>query len=233
MGIDAIRVFIGYDPRQPIAAQVLAHSIWERSSRPVSITRLKLSQLPIKRKGLTEFTFSRYLVPHLCGYAGNALFIDADMLCLGDIAQLDELCRLQGAPVCVVPHNMVFERPSLMYFNNALCQNLTPRFIEEGQPQMLKWAASVGAIPHEWNHLVGYDKPRLDAKIVHFTQGIPFYEEVEDCEYADEWRSELANSMSTVSWTDLMGGSVHAPVVLARKGANLPSTGKGAKHPIQ
>lgn len=219
--MNILRVFIGSDPRQPLAAEVLAHSIWERASRPVSITRLKLNQLPIKRRGLTEFTFSRYLVPYMCDYMGYALFIDADMLCLDDICKLDEICQPQLASVCVVPHKMEFERPSLMYFNNAHCKNLTPKFIEEGNPQLLKWASSVGSIPAEWNHLVGYDRPRKDAKIVHFTQGIPFFKEVEDCEYADEWRAESAKSVGSVTWDDLMGGSVHAQAVLARKGAVL------------
>jgi lipopolysaccharide biosynthesis glycosyltransferase len=68
--------------------QVLAHSIYKRASKPVSITPLVLSQLPIKRVGLTEFTYSRYLVPYLCGYEGLAIFMDADMLCLGDVHEL-------------------------------------------------------------------------------------------------------------------------------------------------
>ena len=37
----------------------------------------------------TEFTYTRFLVPYLCGYQGKAIFIDCDMLCLGDIAELD------------------------------------------------------------------------------------------------------------------------------------------------
>ena len=33
----------------------------------------------------------RFLVPHLCGYQGKAIFMDCDMLCLGDIKELDDL----------------------------------------------------------------------------------------------------------------------------------------------
>ena len=212
-----MRVFIGVDPRQYIAAQVLAHSVWTRASGPVSITRLALKQLPIKRRGLTEFTFSRYLVPHLCGYEGHALFMDADMLCLGDVYELRAICDPQEAPVCVVKNkNMGFEWASLMYFNNALCKNLTPKFIEEGNPQMLKWAAKVGEIPSAWNHLVGYDMPRKDAKNVHFTQGIPYFSETKDDEYSAEWNEELKQSNSTVTWAEIMGNSVHAGPVLER-----------------
>ena len=42
-----LKVFIGLDERQPVAANVLSHSIIKRSSVPVSITQLKLSTLPI------------------------------------------------------------------------------------------------------------------------------------------------------------------------------------------
>lgn len=211
-----IRVFIGVDPRQYIAAQVLAHSIWTRASGPVSITRLALKQLPLKRRGLTEFTFSRYLVPHLCEYQGNALFMDADMLCLGDVYDLAKIADPEAAVSVVKNPRFQFEWPSMMYFNNALCKNLTPAFIETGNPQLLKWAAKVGSLPSQWNHLVGYDKPRKDAKNVHFTQGIPCFPETFDDEYGVEWREELHRSTATVPWAEIMGDSVHAQPVLER-----------------
>lgn len=212
-----MRIFVGFDPRQPVAAQVLIHSLYTRSSSPLSITPLVLSQLPIRRRGLTEFTFSRYLVPYLCNYEGEALFMDADMLCLGDITELPKRLELvDGLPangfvagVHVVKHSRRFEWPSLMYFNNAKCENLTPALIESGTPQDLKWADSIGALPPEWNHLVGYDAPNPNAKIVHFTQGIPAFKETWDCEFAQEWRDELDRCRSTVSWEDIMGQSVH------------------------
>lgn len=209
-----IRVFIGVDPRQYIAAQVLAHSIWTRASGPVSITRLQLNQLPMKRRGLTEFSFSRYLVPHLCGYLGQAIFMDADMLCLSDIYELEEICSPQIASVCVVKNpRMGFEWSSLMYFNNAHCKNLTLNMIEEGNPQKLLWATSVGEIPSAWNHISGYDKKRPDAKIVHFSAGIPIFPETNGSEYAAEWLAELEKSNATVPWSEIMGGSVHAQLV--------------------
>ena len=212
-----MRVFIGVDPRQPVAATVLQHSITARASGPVSITRLQLNQLPIKRKGLTDFSFSRYLVPYLCGYVGKALFIDADMLCLTDIYDIGEICETQDDAVCVVKNQRLqFEWSSLMYFDNEKCRNLTPKFIEEGQPQMLKWAASVGSIPSAFNHLVGYDMPRNDAKIVHYTQGLPCFPETKDSEYAAEWNDELKRATATVPWEEIMGGSVHAGPVLER-----------------
>jgi len=215
-----VKVFVGYDPRQPVAFQVLCHSIWKRASRPVSITRLQLSQLPLKRVGLTEFTYSRYLVPHLCGYGGSGLFLDADMLVLGDVCELDDFARsltydltINQKPlsVCVVKGEQRFEWPSLMWFNNSMCTKLTPEYIETQKPQTFEWATGgVGELPREWNHCVGYDKPRKDAKLVHFTQGIPCWPETQGCEYADEWLREAEETVHTVSFDELMGKSVHA-----------------------
>lgn len=212
-----LRCFIGFDPRQPVAAQVLAHSIYERASKPVSITILKLNQLPIKRQGLTQFTFSRYAVPHECEYEGEALFLDADMLCLTDIYKVAEICRPQNASVCVVKNpRLRFEWPSLMYFNNAKCARLTLEEIETGAPQNLGWADAIGELPSEYNHLVGYAAPRRDAKIVHFTQGLPCFKETAGCEYEAEWQAEARASMGTVAWAEIMGGSVHAKPVMER-----------------
>lgn len=213
-----LRVFLGFDPRQPVALQVLAHSIYTRASGPVSITPLVLKQLPNKRRGLTEFSMSRYQVPHLCDYEGQAIFMDADMLCLTDIYELVDICR-QNASVCVVKNKLRYEWPSLMYFHNALCTRLTIDLIEHGTPQDLAWAEAVGEIPAAYNHLVGYDAPRKDAKICHFTQGIACFDETKDCEYSAEWNAELQACNSTVAWSDIMGGSVHAEAVLKRRAA--------------
>jgi hypothetical protein len=136
--------------------------------------------------------------------------MDADMLCMTDIGEIyNALEPRKLHAVNVIKHSRRFEWPSLMFFNNELCYKLTPELIRNGTPQDLKWADSIGAIPPEWNHLVGYDKPNPDAKIVHFTQGIPAFKETWDCEFADEWRKELDATRSTVSWEDIMGKSVH------------------------
>lgn len=242
--IEPLRVFIGYDPRQPVAYQVLAHSVWSRASRPVSITRLQLSQLaPFTRRGLTEFTFSRFLVPYLCGYRGFGMFLDSDMLCLGDVYDLVALALAQflahekaqtkdlsprdeaawdsakGAQVAVVDHpKRLFERPSMMVFQNVACRMLTPEWVqnEANNPYALEsWAPMICHLPPEWNHLVGYDAPNPDAKLVHYTMGIPCWPETQNCEFAKEWHKEAAKSFSTVSFAELMGRSVHVPHVRA------------------
>lgn len=209
-----IQVFIGYDPRQPVAYQVAAHSIARRATGPVSITRLQLSQLPITRTGLTQFTYSRFLAPYLSGFEGISIFLDADVLCLGDIGEL--LAYPMAYPdtaVFVSKGPKRFEWASVMVFNNARCTMLTPDYIENPAHVLFNfsWAETVGELPASWNHLVGYDAPNPDAKLVHFTQGIPCWPETKDCEFSAAWHEELQHSCSTVSFKTLMGRSVHVP----------------------
>ena len=74
-----LRIFVGFDDRQWISFTTLASSIYKTAKRPVAITPLILETLPITRRGLTPFTFSRFLVPWLCDYSGPAIFMDADI----------------------------------------------------------------------------------------------------------------------------------------------------------
>ena len=211
-----MRVFIGVDPRDPVSYNVLHWSIARRASRPVSITPLVLPQLPLTRRGLTEFTYSRYLVPSLCGFSGKALFMDSDMLCLADLRELFALQFLES--VAVVKSAQRFEWPSLMLFNCDQCRDLTVQYVndETSDPAALEWG-SVSALPVEWNHCVGYDEPK-DAKIVHFTAGTPAFKERRNCEYSHAWHAEYSSMIAQVSWLEIHGHSVHRPLVLNELG---------------
>ena len=207
-----IRVFIGYDPREAVAFNVLSHSIFRHSSRPVAITGLKLSQLDMWRardpKQSTAFAFSRFLVPYLCGYEGRAIFMDCDMLCRSDIAELWEARGEEAA--LVVKHDYTpstatkfLNQPQTVYpcknwssvvvFNNAKCRALTPAYVNTAtglELHQFKWAESVGEIPTEWNHLVGEYAPSSGAKLVHYTLGGPYFNEYSGCEFSEEWFRE-------------------------------------------
>lgn len=217
--LDLIRVFIGWDSREAVAFDVLAHSIQRRASQPVAITALKLDQLQgvfnRERNPLqsTEFSFSRFLTPYLCGYQGWAIFMDCDMLVLDDIAGLwalrDERYAVQVVKHVHVPKEEVkflgavqtkYEKKnwsSVMLLNCARCSALTPQYVNRAsglELHQFKWLEGdqlIGEIPHEWNHLVGFDPPRRGASLVHYTIGGPYFEEYRGCEYAAEWFAEL------------------------------------------
>lgn len=205
-----LRVFIGTDPRQPIAYNVLANSILRHASKPVAITPLSLKTLPIKRRGLTEFSFSRFLVPYLCDFKGAALFLDADMVVTADIAEL--FAQANGLDSVQVNRNQErFEWPSAMLFNCEHCTTLTPEYIDSPKNQLydFAWAKSIGQFDAAWNKAVGYAPAGLDAKLYHFTKGIPIWREtrgnVEDAVFHDAYKHML----HSVSHAELMGNSVH------------------------
>ena len=213
-----IRVFIGYDEREAAAFGVLSHSIHARSSEPVAITPVMLSELGKvyrrERNALqsTDFSFSRFLAPYLCGYQGWAIFMDCDMLVLDDIARLwnlrDDRCAVHVVKHVHVPREETkflgavqtkYQKKnwsSVMLMNCARCTALTPEYVNGAtglELHQFKWLESeelIGELPSKWNHLVGYDPPRKDASLVHFTIGGPYFEEYRGCEYAAEWFAE-------------------------------------------
>lgn len=116
-------VYIGWDAREAVTADVAAHSILKRTQSTVKINYLKHRELG--EKGLfnrpwvikgprremydllddkpfsTEFSHTRFLVPALTGYHGWALFMDSDMIFLSDVNKLFNLCDDKFAVMCV------------------------------------------------------------------------------------------------------------------------------------
>lgn len=206
-----LSIYIGFDPRQPLAYNVMAHSVASRLTRPAAIVRLQLDQLPITRMGLTEFTYSRFLAPFLCDYDGYSLFLDADMIALTDVGEILKDVDPTAA-VSVVMHEAIFERPSLMVFNNKRCTMLTPAFLDDPSTNPFNlpgWASKVGALPKDWNHVVGYNPQNNAAKVVHYTAGIPCWPETDNCEWAEAWHLERMAMTATCGFRELMGASVH------------------------
>lgn len=218
---ELLRIFIGYDPRQPVSYNVLQQSILMRASKPLAITPLILQTLPLQRTGLTPFTFTRFLVPYLCNYEGWALFLDIDIILREDVSKLFDLKDDQYA-VMVSKNEHRFEWASVMLFNCAKCQILTPEYIETANAlHQIAWAdeSEIGDLPREWNHLVGYDTERPDAKLVHYTQGVPCFPETNDSEYAKDWAEEQRWMNCAQPWEVLMGPSIHATTI---NGKRLP-----------
>ncbi len=219
-----IRIFIGYDSREVIAHHVCIQSILETTRSPVSITSLKLSQLESvfhrKREPdqLTDFSYTRFLVPYLCDYQGWAIFIDGDMLIREDIQALWNLQDDRYAVNVVkhAPHQgehhflgttvklfPKFNWSSVMLFNNKKCKALTLDYLltvkyqDLHQFEWLESESDIGELPPTWNHLVGYDKPNSSAALVHWTLGCPYFEAQKQAEFADEWfamRDKLTQS---------------------------------------
>lgn len=203
-----IHLFCGADPRETIGLSVFCHSVWKHASEPVSIT--PLGEL-VKTDGTNAFTKSRFLVPQLMGYTGTAIFADgSDMLCRADIAELAALADKRFA-VQVVKHDYRTKFPikylgqrnedyprknwsSLMIINcghwawnklnSSTIPNMTGQYLHRFE---FLGDGHIGELPSEWNHLVQEQLYDQNAKIAHFTVGLPVW--YPDHNHAGEWWS--------------------------------------------
>jgi len=177
----------------------------------------------IDKLASTEFTFTRFLIPELCNFNGWALFMDCDMILKTDIKQLFDQADDKYAVMCV-QHDYspsattkmdgqaqtIYPRKnwsSVMLFNcghksNAkLTQNLIndPK-ITGAYLHRFSWLKDkeVGELSPEWNWLVGHYKEPKDGtpKLIHYTEGGPWFENYRNCEYHQDWKTELAGMMN-------------------------------------
>lgn len=210
-----LRVFIGWDARESAAFHACVSSILRHASQPVFIVPLVKEVLPVKKKeGSNDFNRSRFLVPYLCGFNGWALYLDCDVLLRDDIVNLfnmkDPFCD-----VMVVKHDYQTKHET-KYLGNANenyprknwssvilwnCGNfpnhvLTPEFVEDKSGHYLHrflWLndGRIGALPKEWNWLVGEYDHNDNAKLLHYTVGSPCFPEYKDCDHSQEWHEEF------------------------------------------
>lgn len=227
-----IRVFLGYDSKETIAYHVACQSIHERSSEPVTIAPLMLSQVKSvfdrerNNKQSTEFSFSRFLVPHLCGFEGWALFADCDVLCVDDIAKLWAMRDDKYAVMCVKHEHIpkettkflgqeqtVYEKKnwsSVMLMNTAKCRKLTAEFVNTASGLELHrfhWLESedlIGELPRRWNFLVDYydEVPESELSLLHYTEGGPYFEDYRNCGYAGLWLDEYKRTLAPMKVPD-------------------------------
>ena len=220
--MNMLRVFIGFDPRQAVSYTVASQSFVMASSKPISIGPISSDNTGIKRQGLTPFTWARFLVPYLCDFKGWALFVDADVICLQDPAELFASADITKA-VMVADTSKPFERAAVMLFNCEHPDNhvLTPEYVETtNRLHQISWTPNIGWLDKKWNHLVGYDTPNDKPGIVHYTMGVPCWDQTIDCEHAQLWWLVHKMMNSAQTWEDIMGNSIHNG--LDASGAKVP-----------
>jgi hypothetical protein len=209
-----IRVFIGYDSRESVAYHTCVQSILENTKSQVSFH-------PVcgeRRDGSNDFIYARFLVPWLCGFSGPAIFVDGDMIVRGDIAELAALHR-NDQGVQVVKHDYKTKYPvkylgnknedyprknqsSVMVWNCGYFPNkkLTPEYVASKSGSFLHrflWLneGQIGGLPESWNRLVLEQPIQADDKLLHFTIGIPAFQEYADCDGAEEWHATLGRAL--------------------------------------
>ena len=237
--ISPLKIFIGYDSREDIAYQTAKLSIEKHASVPVEIIPLKLKWLkksgvytrPVDKLASTEFTFTRFLIPHLTEFKGWALFIDCDFIFLEDVAKLFAQTKDEYAVMCAqhdytpaegtkMDGQQQHQYPrknwsSMMMINCSHPSNavVTNDFVNNVYKtgayfHRFSWLndEEIGKLSHEWNWLVEWYKAPKDGtpKALHYTEGGPWFKEYQNCEYAFEWYKikNLYNDLHIDSLTD-------------------------------
>ena len=165
--MSAFPIFCGWDRRQREAAEVFKRSVIDRATIPVEIEFASADLGTCRRRGVTTFTYARFMAPASCNFEGRALFADGcDQLCLGDVAELATL-DMGGRAVMVVKHGWEdgpkYPRPrswsSLMLLDCARFKCWTREAVEQApDDQLMRFGAfpeeAIGELPGEWNALV-------------------------------------------------------------------------------
>lgn len=165
----------------------------------------------------TEFANSRFLTP-LLAQTGWALFMDCDIVVLEDVAELFELVDDDFAVMCVQHPELTGQGDgwkmdgqmqtdyarknwsSVMLFNcdHPANRGLTLEKIN-GYPgrdlHRFCWLDErwIGALPAEWNWLVGVQARPAVPKLAHFTLGGPWLAGWEPHEHDDLWLAASAD----------------------------------------
>jgi len=216
-----IRLFCGFDEREEAGYHVFAGSVIRRASQPVAFMPLTHMGMP---RGTNTFTFSRFLVPWLCGRKGRAIFADAsDMIMLQDVATLDSTFDPKFA-VQVVKHKAYETRHPIKYLGTPMeapnknyerknwvslmvvnCEHhawdaITPAYVARAAPldllqlQFLE-DSHIGELPPRWNCLVDEGQACDEAAILHWTTGIPAFKRYRSVPRAEMWFEERDKMM--------------------------------------
>lgn len=226
--MNPLRIYLGYDPREDDAYRVAEHSLRKHASVPVSVTPLDADKLaacgllrrPADKRGRiydihsnafasTEFHASRFLVPHLA-QSGFALFVDSDVVFLGDVAEIFDQADYDKA-VMVVKHKhegagmkmdgqvqQAYSRKnwsSVMLINadHPANRRLSLQDVNERPGRDLHsffWLhdSEIGNLTMTSNWLVGIQEKPLFPLVAHFTLGTPnLTPALADCEHAKIW----------------------------------------------
>jgi hypothetical protein len=217
-------VWVGYDPMEDASAKMLAHSIRSRTKMGIRIIPIVRDELlshdlctrPIDPNGSTQFSITRFMVPHLMHNHGVGIFFDCDMLITRDIQEMFDLFdprfavqvakhdytpktthKMGGLPQTMYPRKNW--SAAVMYnCDHPSTQGLTREVVERETPKFLhrfEWLRDdeIGGLPLECNFLVEeMQEPKEGLPFnIHHTLGAPIFRERQHVPYASYWKQEF------------------------------------------
>lgn len=197
---------------------LLRHAKQELNVIPIrqSVLReLGLYTRPFDPTSSTEFSLTRFLTPYLAAQPGWVVFCDCDFLFTADIQQV--FADLDPAKALyVVKHDYepahdikmdgkrqtTYPRKNWSSFMVMNCSHpdvraLSPSVVNSAPPAFLHrfdWIRDdndIGELDLEWNFLEGeYPLPSAVPKVIHYTNGGPWFDECRDVGFGDIWLRE-------------------------------------------
>ena len=183
--------------------------------RQPTLRELQLYTRPYDALSSTEFSLTRFLTPFIAARSGWVLFCDCDFLFTTDVRKVFEKLDASKALYCVQhdytpahgvkmdgKQQTIYPRKnwsSFMLFNcdHPDVQALTPSVVNTASPAYLhrfEWIrddAAIGALDLDWNFLEGeYQKPATTPRVIHYTNGGPWFDNWKDVDFADLWLRE-------------------------------------------
>ncbi|GAA4764161.1 glycosyltransferase [Novosphingobium ginsenosidimutans] len=184
--------------------------------RQTVLRELGLYTRPFDPMSSTEFSLTRFLTPFLAAQEdGWVLFCDCDFLFTADVRMVFHGLDTAKALYCVQhdytpAHDIKMDGKqqttyprknwsSFMLFNcgHPDVRALTPSVVNSAMPAFLhrfEWVGNddhIGSLPLDWNFLEGeYPKPETTPRVIHYTNGGPWFDNWQEVDYADLWLAE-------------------------------------------
>jgi hypothetical protein len=197
---------------------ILRHANEDVTTHPLKLNTLRelgLYTRELDKGAATEFSISRFLTPYLNANEGWVIFVDCDFLFTVDIKSVlvgldhskavyvvkhdytpSKSLKMDGAAQSIYPRK---NWSSFMAFNcsHPDVKSLTPDIVNSATPKYLhrfEWIKNddhIGELPLTWNFLEGeYEVPKEIPNAIHYTNGGPWFEDWQNVDFAEEWRSE-------------------------------------------
>jgi hypothetical protein len=181
---DVIRVFVGASPSEVLPLKVLEFTIREHTDMPVQVSFMADLECPSPKDEAnqpgTKFSFYRFMIPQLAGYAGKALYLDSDMMVFKDMRDLWQI-PFDGAQVLTVltPEGQPTKNHSVLLIDcsavdwtiSEIVSGLDDRRYD--YDQLMRDLCIVpnhrmrASIPYVWNSLDRYEPGKT--ALLHFT----------------------------------------------------------------
>jgi hypothetical protein len=204
---------VGY---HAFCSSVIQHATVPVSITPLSLQMVSRLYGAGHRDGSNGFIYLRFLIPYLCQFQGWAIFCDgADMVMDADIAELAKLYDPFKA-VQVVKHDYKTKNQrkyigtqmesdnadypkknwsSVMLINcsHYAWRQMTPERVAQmpgsflHRFEFISEDRLIGELPKEWNWLCDEYGANEEAKLLHWTAGIPGFQYYKDAPMADRW----------------------------------------------